>query len=596
MKITTFLILIALLCCQMKANAAYLFKNGHSDYDIVLSSLASPTEKKAAQELQQYIAEISGVTLPMSQKSSAKYHIFIGNDRFPSTTTYANEDEGYTYATIGDNLLIYGGKDRGTMYGVYAFLEQVLGVRWYTSSFTYIKKRKSFKLPALSHSERPAFRYREDFYYDAIRHNEWLAHNGLNSQYKAATTPYGKVLSYWGIHTFSRLMPPDQYFGTHPEYYSLNKGARSKDAQLCLSNDAMRQELTRNLKKEIEANPDYWCFDVSQNDNSRPCECEACNRLKATYGGESGIMLWFVNQVAREIKKTHPEVFIGTFAYRYTRKAPTSAIRPDDNVVVRLCDIECCMAHPLDKCPANKSFIEDFRAWQKIARNIFIWDYTTGFSNYQLPFPNLNALAENYRSLSKSNVIGILEEGSHNAQWSEFSEMKQWIVAKLLWNPYLDVDSLASMFIRDYYGKAAPQIQKYYNLCKKQISPDCHFTIDIDWNNSLYSDAFIAKATKLLGKATSKAKGDPVLSQRINRIATQIHYLKVRRNKGNERFRSLDELKKITDTDPTIFRELQPSKEEFFKKMEETRYTSALACLAVTMLAIDVAYKGRSHS
>lgn len=595
----TLLLTVFLLAGLITANADTLFRNGHSDYDVVLSVNASVSERKAAEEFQQYIREVSGVVLPVSTKPTAAKHIFIGYDKgymLSDAMMYADDDEGFSYFTSDGNLYICGGRERGTMYGVYAFLEQVVGVRWYTSSFTFVPKYKSLDLPKLNHSERPTFQYREDFYYDAIRHNEWLAHNRLNSQYQAANTKYGKVLSYWGIHTFHRLLPPDKYFNKHPEYYSVNNGKRSRDAQLCLANEAMRRELTRNLLKEIEANPDCWCFDVSQNDNSLPCECKDCKRLIEQYGGESGIMLWFVNQVTREVRKTHPEVFIGTFAYRYTRTAPTSSICPEDNVVIRLCNIECCMAHSLDQCPRNKSFIDDLNAWKKISRNVFIWDYTTGFSSYLLPFPNMNALAANYKLFAKSNVIGILEEGSHNAQWSEFSEMKQWVIAKMLWNPEQSVDSLTTMFIKDYYGKSAPYVQKYYDLCKKQITDNCHFTIDITWENSLYSDDFISKAGKLLRKAASKASGDSLLSKRVSRLDAQIQYLIARRNTKNGRFKALKILKQITDSDPTIFREGLPSRERFFEEMEHVSAVEVLMGLAVTLLAADVVRRNVSFS
>ena len=117
-----------------------------------------------------------------------------------------------------------------------------------------------------------------------MRHHDWAAHNLLNTQYQLSTTPYGQMSSYWGMHTFHTLMPPSVYFKDHPEYYSVYKGSRSDKAQLCLSNSDMRRELTRNLLDVIAKNPGYWCYDVSQNDNSWPCECRSCLRLVRKYG------------------------------------------------------------------------------------------------------------------------------------------------------------------------------------------------------------------------------------------------------------------------------------------------------------------------
>ena len=547
--------LLILAICQSICATDYLFYNGKSDYSIVIQDGASVSERTAAKDFQSVIRQIGGATLPIVTHSARK-GIYIGWTPQTGVPQPENTDESFTYKTIGNSLYIYGGRERGTMYGVFRFLERELGVHWYTSSFTKITKRKNYTLPSLSHSEKPVIRQRLDFYYDALRHHDWVAHNLLNTQYQLVNTPYGKMSSYWGIHTFETLIAPSKYFHTHPEYFSVYKGRRSAKAQLCLSNASMRRELTKNLLDVIAKNPGYWCYDVSQNDNPWPCECLACARLTKRYGGYSGAMIWFVNQVANEVKRRYPDIYIGTFAYKYTRQAPKSGIKPADNVVIRLCDIECCMAHPLETCQTNRSFLSDMNDWRKIAKNIYIWDYTTGFQNYLLPFPNFNVLSANFRYFSHSNVIGILEEGAHDAPWNEFSELKQWLIAKLMWNPKQDVDSLASLFINDYYGEAAPYIKRYYDLCLQQISKDKHFTIKINSNADLYSDAFIHHGAELIQRALTAVANNPTELKRTQRIAAQLYYLKTQRNfVKSATDATLIKLKSIIGNDYTIVAE-----------------------------------------
>ena len=441
------------------------------------------------------------------------------------------------------------------MYGVYAFLEQELGVRWLTSSCTHIEKKKHYLLPRLNHTERPAFGHRLAFFYDALRHPDWCAHNLLNAQNSYADGKYGPFKAYWGIHTFHTLVPPSQYFGKHPEFFSVKDGRRTDKAQLCLSNKAMRQVLTRNLKEAIRKNPGYWCYDVSQNDNQWPCECSACQQLVRRYGGQSGALLWFVNQVAKEVKKDYPDVLIGTFAYRYTRQAPTSSIRPADNVVIRLCDIECCMAHPLTNCEQNRAFMNDVDAWKKIADKIYIWDYTTSFSNYLLPFPNMTTVAHNLRYFHQSHVIGMMEEGAHDAPWNEFSELKQWVIAKLLWNPDQDADSLARLFIGNYYGRSSRYVEQYYELCKRLVKSDVHFDAYLNWKSQLYTEPFMRSAQTLLNKAL-QAASDGETQRRVRRLQAQISYLQVRRHPVQSRTDgTFTQLKDILQRDSTIVKE-----------------------------------------
>ncbi|MBR5877542.1 MAG: hypothetical protein IKZ11_03155, partial [Alistipes sp.] len=136
-------LLLTLLLCffslQIAEAKLTLFKNGKSSYCIALCSDASISEQTAANELQHYIKEISGVVLPIKKAEelkSGERHIFVGyNAEYGQklgVTKPQNNDEAYTYRTLGDNIWIYGGAQRGTIYGVYSFLENELGVRWFT--------------------------------------------------------------------------------------------------------------------------------------------------------------------------------------------------------------------------------------------------------------------------------------------------------------------------------------------------------------------------------------------------------------------------------------------------------------------------------
>lgn len=560
-----FLHLLLLFLCQQVNAKDHLFINGHSDYSIVISIEASESEQTAAHELQAILREISGATLPIVTHPVTN-GIYIGWTQRTGMPKPDITDESFTYKTIDKNLFIFGGSEHGTMYGVFRFLERELGVHWYTSSFTKITKMEKYTLPKLSHSEKPYIQQRLDFYYDALRHHDWAVHNLINTQYQLKQTPYGKMSSYWGMHTFHTLLPPSVYFKDHPDFYSIYKGKRSDKAQLCLSNKKMRYELIKNLLDVIAQNPGYWCYDVSQNDNSWPCECGACQKLVKKYGGHSGAILWFVNQVAYEVKKNYPNIYIGTFAYRYTRQAPKSSIKPADNVVIRLCDIECCMAHSLEACDKNRSFLSDMNEWRKIAKHIYIWDYTTGFQNYLLPFPNFDTLAANFRYFSHSNVIGILEEGAHDTPWNEFSELKQWLIAKLMWNPNQNVDSLVTLFINDYYGKASPFVKQYYDLCRNQISDNIHFTIKIDCNSSLYNDSFIVKGLNLIQKALESVKNNQEELKRTQRIAAQLYYLKLRRNMAKSSTDgTLQQLRSILKDDHALVAEFGITLESILK-------------------------------
>lgn len=513
-----------------------LFKNGQSEYAIVLCDNASSSEKTAAEELQAYLRQISGAELPLvnsEELEDGRKHIFIGfNKEYAAlcgVETPEDGYEGYTYRVVGDNIWIYGGKNRGTMYGVYAFLENEFGVRWYTVDYTKIPVTKKWKVKDFCRSEQPLVRFRFDQYYNVLD-EAWLARNKCNSDYWISENKYGGLSSYWEGHTFRIFISPEEYFSEHPEYFSMREGGvRRPDAQLCLSNPEVLQICIDKMKYTIATNPLFDIYSMSQNDNPFPCLCDKCRAIEEQYGGHSGLLLWFVNQVADAIKPIYPDKYIGTFAYMYTRKPPVGIV-PRNNVVIRLCSLECCRAHPIEECEHNRSFMSDIENWSKIAPNIYIWDYVVNFSQYVAPFPNFNVLAENIRTFMKYNVMGIRQQANYQSVGGEFSEMKAWVISKLLWNPYQDTRKLVSQFINDYYGEAASCIQQYFDLCHSLIKDETVFDIYIDANAPLYTDEFVREAREILNKARQTvASSSEDMRLRVDMVALQIDYLRMLR-------------------------------------------------------------------
>jgi len=369
-------------------NEYVLFSDMKTSYRIALDAKASDSEKWAALELQHWLNEIGGVYFPI-QSLDQPYkgpQIILGyNDTVKKITGEVAPlelDESFRYYNSGDDIIIYGGKQRGTMYGVMSFLENELGVRWYTPSVTLTPKRNEITFRSFNHTESPGIRVRNDFYFEAFD-PVWAARNKMNGRMGYVQQP-GGIEAYWAVHTFYPLMPPDEFYDKHPEYYSLIDGKRTYDhAQLCLNNPDVLKILTERVKKQMRESPEYLIYDVSQNDWHNPCQCDKCQAIVKKEGAESGIIVWFVNQVAKAVEKEFPDKFIGTLAYQYTRTPPKN-IHPRDNVVVRLCPIEACVSHDLKSCQQNKSFMEDINGWSSIAPHLYIWDYVVNFQNLKL--------------------------------------------------------------------------------------------------------------------------------------------------------------------------------------------------------------------
>lgn len=563
-----------------------LWSEGTTNFDIIVGKEASPSEHTAARELSVYLEKVSGLKYPIREvtahedvegdeilRQSVKKHLCVGyiscSMIHKGCSHYSADDESFEIVEYDGNILINGGQKRGTLYAVYTLLEDQVGIHWYTPSYTHIPSRTSCSLRDTGYNS-PCVPYRFDYGYDALRNDEWCAHNRLNMQTSPRTNQFGGMEGYWGIHTFQKLLPAEEYFHQHPEYFSMREGRRIDDGQLCLSNSHVLDIVTRRLLQVIKDNPDCWGYDVSQNDNKLYCECNQCAAIAKRYGGQSGLMLWFVNQVAERVYRLYPDRLVGTFAYQYTRQAPRG-IRPAHNVLIRLCDIECCRIHGLEECEVNLRFDRDMKQWKTITERIFVWDYITDFRSYQIPYPVFRHLGSNIEYFCRNHVLGVLEQGAHDAPWAEFSELKQWLVARLLWQPNQDVDSLAHMFIRDYYGIAADAIWQYCQmveaLCDTNIHANCHAVP----NASLYTCDFRNESRKQLERAESlalSAERDGEVVRRVRRVLCQAYIMHVQFDlSASVTDGTLSKLKTIISDDPTFMAEFKEPLDRYLQRI-----------------------------
>ena len=269
--LSLFLLLTVIMPMQSIA-ANWLFHNGKSNYRIVISAEASTSEQTAARELQKYINQVSGVELPVTTDINTRGHcIYVGHNERVATLTGAQkpnkDDESFTIRTIGHNLFIWGGSQRGTMYGVFTFLERELGIHWLTPKCTVIPKNKQWKLPHLNHTESPFIGYRYSNYFVAEGAPEWSAHTRENTKWSPVTNEYGNIEAYWGAHTMEKLVPTKEFYETHPEYFCLRDGQRYNGyGQLCLSNPEVLELCKTRLKQYMRENPNFRIYSLSQNE------------------------------------------------------------------------------------------------------------------------------------------------------------------------------------------------------------------------------------------------------------------------------------------------------------------------------------------
>ena len=239
----------------------------------------------------------------------------------------------------------------------------------------------------------------------------------------------------------------------------------SFDNEPCLTNPEVLKIVTASALEELRANPKAENISISQNDNNKYCRCKNCAAIDEREGTPMGSLLKFVNAAASEIEKEFPEVKIGTLSYWYTRQPPKT-LRPRDNVQIQLCSIECCLIHPIDdpNCPLNVRFYEDMKNWGQLSNDIAIWNYNTNFSNYLLPCPNLRVIEPNIRYFVANQAKGIFMQAAGNAMGAELSDLRNYVISNLLWDPNASGEALVEEFLTLHYAEAAPPIRDFITL------------------------------------------------------------------------------------------------------------------------------------
>ena len=516
-----------------------LVKRGESTYSICVSVTASPSEKHAAEELQKFVEEMSRAHLPIvtDAENPEGDLVLVGNSKLiqPLASQIPFErlgSEGFVLKTAGSRLLIVGGRQRGTMYGVYTFLEK-LGCRWFTRDLSVIPKKPNLIVQPLDEMQKPAFEYREPFFREASD-KDWAARNKMNgSSMNLDDSTGGKFEYYPFVHTFYSILPPDKYSGDHPEYYALVDGQRRGErAQLCLTNPNVLRLTIKTVLEWIAQHPEASIYSVSQNDCEGWCECDNCQRVEQEEGGaHSGPILRFVNAVAIEVAKKHPEKLIDTLAYWYSEAPPLHA-RPLPNVRIRLCPIGACEAHAYANCKDDAYFLHHLRGWSAITNQLYIWYYVTNFSHYLIPFPDFDELAADIPLYRKNGVVGIFLEGDYaEGGGGENAELRSYVMARLLWNPSVEVNRIINEFMTAYYGKSARPMRAYFDLLHQQVRPaprgrGRHMWIYTNPGAPYLSEGFLAQSLKLFHEAETAADDDATRT-RVGKARLSITYVRL---------------------------------------------------------------------
>ncbi len=414
--------------------------------------------------------------------------------------------------------------DQGTCYAAYHFIEHFCDVRWYGPSETSIifPTRKTLSVTGSDIRRAPALKLR-----DALWSGNWPF---MQKQWGAVTRP--EVFLFWrrlrlggekwaANHTFHRKTVETML--NNPEYQAQGPG---HGTQLCYTNPKLVDEVAQMARDFFDGKkdaPEGWkavgdYFALVPDDNSNFCQCSQCQALldsgkdmntrQFSSGTVSNYFFSFVNAVAREVHKTHPDKYIATLAY-WNYAFPPRGFDLEPNVSIAPC-LHTCVYAIHNEMRENDMTL--YKEWvQKAKAPVFLWNY------YHHPmepalidkwkcFPNImvHNSANSMRMFIQDGVRGIFICGEQDM-------LEAYVIAKLWDDPAQDVDTMLNEFFHRYFGAAAKPMRKFYLRIEeiacdpKNYPPPLHRKNGIDWKNVAWTHLGTEKQMQRLGSMMEKA-------------------------------------------------------------------------------------------
>jgi len=503
---------------------------------------AKSWEKTAVDELRTYLGRLATNGIVRVAGDEAVFHVGDTDFARQKDLSVADlQDEEWVVRSFGRDVVLSGGGTRGTLYAVYHFLEDTCGVRWWNDGEEDVPSAAELNLSPLDRRGRPFFRCRD--VYRSAKASRWVeVRNRINGA-SAAPMPVelGGACAYgppYHSHTFRRFLPFEKYGKNHPEWFAIYGGKRTGGGdfggQPCLTNPEVRRAMAEKLEENIlkgekdataKGLPAPQMYDVSQNDSSKFCECDACRAMVAKLG-LSGLVLDFVEAVTREPTARHPGLLFSTLAYSRTEPLPAAGVTVPDNFIVKLCNTKQNMAAGLDD-PKNVKWCELVCGWRSLAKELFVWEYVPTYGKFGagFPLPNEFVFAEKFRFYAESGVTGFLVQHDRSAyggknggyETQDLYALKFWVIAHLLEDPYRDGEKLVAEFMDGYFGMAGAKVLEV----RRHLARIAHERkADVFWFSHASDFDFVKPAdvmrmSDLFDEAAALVKDDPRRAKRV---------------------------------------------------------------------------------
>jgi len=542
---------------------------------IVIAPDASRVTRFAAGELQTLLGEVLAAQLPIVTELPADgTAIVLGFNAWSQAAGLEPGKlvrDGFFLKTQGRNLFIAGNDDpeadieqainrggawshrfdRGTLFGVYDFLERFAGARFYFPGLgTVLPRTAEIRLPECDIFERPDFGERKvSVFWDGVY---------FEGENRTAVINPGKNLNSYRLrlgttsipccHGLSRLNYLER-FQDKPEYFALlSNGQRHNNpglphhGQLCYSS-GIREEIYQDAKtlltgQGLEKRPglekaNLWRFrehhagfaDIMPQDSFTPCQCEKCKKAYTDETHYASDLMWGLTvEIANRLKAENVPGCVTMMGYRPYRRVPEFPI--PDNVMVMVA--QSGPWYMLDAARHEQENSE-IKAWaKKMNQKVWLWNYANKLSSLAMPgIPAYTprAIGRYYQKLAPWIFGAFVESESDRFL---YMAMNHYLFAKIAWDNSLNPDATVDEFYRLMFGPAASEMQLILDrfediwtskvagrVVETALGPMGSPPSDYDLWNTVFSPALLQQISTEFDRAEKLAATGSLEAQRV---------------------------------------------------------------------------------
>ena len=488
---------------------------------IVTDSAVAVDGVRADQDLAAYLQRATGrsfaVVTEADYEPARGQPIYVGRCG-PARADLAAELAGldadaYLISVTPERIVLAGPRPWSTYWAVCQFLEDRVGVRWLFPGplGEDVPRVDRVVVPAGTRVYAPAFRSR--LWSGAHHGGPWSLRQRIHERDRFH-------------HNLLNIFAVAQYWDSHPEYFPAHDGRRYRPGgpednawQPCMGTQATVQVAADAARAAFRADSTLESFSLGINDGDGWCTCPACRAIDRPapawhgFSGDKSVLYYsWLNQVAANLEADYPERRLGCLAY-------ASAILPPPGVRLHRNIVPYFTSNRADYYePAFRAQDEQMVSWwADHAAQFGLYDYAYGVG-FAVPRLYSHLLQEALQFAHGHGATGFYAEVYPN--WG-LDGPKLYIMARLLWDPSLDVDRLAAEWSERLFREAAAPMARFFARCeqawREQQTGPGNWAYRLAANPEqfkVFPPAVLAECTGYLDEAGTLARTD-LVRQRV---------------------------------------------------------------------------------